>query len=166
MRPVWLIGERANDTEDRPRWRGEELSLGWRFRMGAFREGPSRERLIGLVGSGGQWWDQSVNLLPAVPTRDATWGSRDRELAKRVARLIREEADTRGARLVVCGIRAAWALGIKPSVAGTYLIRDSRNLVIPHPSGANRIWNNRDVVRLVSNAIKQHIKQESACSRP
>lgn len=145
---ILLVGERANSS-DGLNFHGSGI-LG-RLSEGAFTEGPSRKRLLSI----GLSWDLAVNLLPGMPTRVATWTRSDRAQAVSIMRELFSMIESG----TLHGIFSVVTLGMRPSQIANEAIHGSRVTVlnhldyfrfnyidvtcIPHPSGANRFWNER-----------------------
>lgn len=110
-----------------------EMSL----RMGCFRlRDESRTRLESV----GLWWDASMNLLPA-----RACGAWDPELALRVASLLEEMLGVghlQYDKCILVGKRVAQALGYG---ALEFFQEWPDTIVVPHPSGRNRWWNDADI---------------------
>jgi hypothetical protein len=108
-----------------------------RMQCGCFLWGPARDRLTDM----GLRWDAALNLLPARPTREATWDAEDRRWATAVADDLYARAEALRWRVVLCGQRVCQAAGaaFEPLAIGAH--RGARTLVVPHPSGLSRWWN-------------------------
>lgn len=145
---IVLIGERANGVETHGR---EPSSLDVRILCGAFRSGASARFLEGLEIH----WDVAFNLLPAIPTRWATWLRHDRRLARDVARQTLDRYGPQRALVVLAGSRVAWAFNVRYEPGCRTELDGARILVIPHPSPRNRAWNDRGLKRVVASAFKE-----------
>ncbi len=150
-----LVGERANGPEALDR---SSTSAHVRLRHGAFRYGPSRERLLKL----GLRWDAAMNLLPRSPRATATWTAADREQAREAALSLCQLAEDQWClyllgRRVVESFGLTWAPFALQSVTVDGLVR-VKCVACPHPSGLCRWWNepgNRD---LASRWFRTHSK--------
>jgi hypothetical protein len=137
-----LVGERANGpwaVEDHE----EPLA---RIQHGAFRWGVARDRLLRL----GLRWDAAMNLLTRAPRERAAWDAEARERAHRVAGRTHALAMAHGWRLVLAGARVCHCFGVTYEPLAVGPMDGVEYLVIPHPSGMCRWWNegaNRDAAR-------------------
>lgn len=176
MRRILLVGQRANGKcLRRPRNRALENNVRFLRRLGAFKSGPSRQKLIAL----GLTWDEAVNLLPQRPTSLDTWLARDKAVAKRNAKAIMDYAQANDMDIVLLGNRVAEAFGLKyepgrvmsilayktseSRITANDVIRGRKKakkhlgdiLILPHPSGRNRYWNDENnVSRTVSTITR------------
>lgn len=128
---VILVGERYNLGG--VAWRESDWQSSLRFlvRIGAFRVGASRARLV----AAGVRWDFAMNLLQ--PDAVGSWDARRaREVAGAVRADLLREADL----VVLLGTRVREAFGFREPGAGPRRL-DDRFLGLPHPSGRCRYWN-------------------------
>lgn len=139
---VVVVGERANRDGPYPL----PFPLEWARvspSEGAFSDERSRSRLSSL----GVRWEEadSLNLMP--PSRDRSWC---RRYASEVADLLLPSL--RGRLVLACGRRPVAAFGVKESRWGdATTVGGVRVVLLPHPSGLNRFWNDpADVDRLAS----------------
>lgn len=109
-----------------------------RFRR-AFSWGSSRARLLSL----GLRWDLSMNLLCSSP-KSGDWSV---PVARRVAAGLAPVLVATGASLVLLGVR------VRDAFAGQ--LPEDRVTNLPHPSGANRTWNDRRSVEDATSAVSR-----------
>jgi hypothetical protein len=129
----------------------EWLSLA--SRRGAF-QGPRGEMARAKLSQLGLEWDWSLNLLPP---RSAWDPVRARETAVLLARsLSAAPASERPRRVILVGRRVADAFGAPAALPWGGLVpavmtADSapRHVVVPHPSGLSRVWNDEWEVALI-----------------
>lgn len=150
---ILLVGERANGTEALDVL---STSAERRIRHGAFRWGPSRDRLVGL----GLRWDWAANLLPRMPTKLATWKAADRaQAAETATNLVVWAAGQTRPVVVLAGRRVADSFGLSydPLVEQSIDVDDVRvpTTVIPHPSGMCRWWNESNNVAAAREAFRR-----------
>lgn len=100
------------------------------LRLGAFRASPNTWARLHSIGVAS--CDASVNLCPP--------GEWDVAYADQVAALIR---DMSWRRIICCGRAVAGAFGV-PSGWPYGELYDERIIVVPHPSGRCRWWNDGD----------------------
>lgn len=145
MNKIVIVGERANVREMVPSKEENAVNPDFLIRCGAFRSGRCYDFLRDL----GLRWDDGMNLLH--PSRYAPWCA---DTAAKVANFVRAHLDREYDVVVLCGtkVRAAFGLGHVE-----WLERYAKYLVIPHPSGRCRTWNDpefraraRDVFREVT----------------
>lgn len=153
---ILVIGERVNNRDLTPskvqRWRQSWIRWGWKAALAteAMVRGQSRTRLDQIV-LGEKW---VVNLLPP----DNKPGSWDQKMARQMA--AEAEAWLRGKR---CPIRGVVLLGRRvgnmfmPGAAfgTTGRIGDIPVLLVPHPSGRNRFWNEAENVKKAKRWAKR-----------
>lgn len=160
MKRVCVVGMReAGLPVSQDEWR-RRRDLDWLLSVGAFRSGPSRRFLMFELGLR---WEASMNLLPP----GSCW---DAEVARSVARAARLGLEARFDAIVLCGsqVHAAFGYGRwkAPSViawAGTKspaLPSDASGLLkfilLPHPSGRCRAWNDEETRRLAKRLIQEY----------
>lgn len=145
---VLLIGERANRRARKlRRW-------DWRtaLRCGAFRDAVSRERLA-RIDVRVEACD-SVNLLPP-NLQGVPW---DRSAAKRVAEAWLPRLEVYNLVFLV-GAKVSAAFGLRGRVGGRFgkmtQLGEASAVVIPHPSGLNRFWNDPGDVRRLRRAVSR-----------
>jgi hypothetical protein len=144
-----LVAERANGVERDDTGTSAPL----RLRKGALEWGPARERLVSL----GLRWDAAMNLLPGQPTRTASWTAADRARARQVAFDTAILAKEHEWRLVLVGARVCGAFGVRYEPLAWD--EDRRTLVVPHPSGLCRWWNDMDNLRAAEVAFRRFVTQ-------
>lgn len=137
---VLLVGEAINVGRRRvpqvvhDHWlRSDDLTR----RFGAFRLGTGRARLIRC----GVRWTDSADLLPPGPC-----GWWDADLARRAASTWLPLWMERFALVVLVGKRVAAAAGLPAST--------DRVLLVAHPSGRNRQWNDPDHMGRVGEEVR------------
>jgi hypothetical protein len=126
---VLLVGERSTrDVEWRSGAPGTEMNLSFLMRLGAFTYGPGRERMLDV----GIRWDRAINLMTPAPS-----GAWDARRARAVALAIRPVVLAKFELVVLLGARVAEAFGV-PRLPN---VRTEQFLMVSHPSGRNRQWN-------------------------
>lgn len=142
MATLLVIGERMNlprrlryDALPVSRW--VDVSL----RLGAFNKDVRLRDLLGRE------WDASMNLLP--PARQGDYW--DAGKARLVAHLA-PVADFD--RVVLCGRRVASAFGFS---RWSMLHSVERFMLVPHPSGMNRLWNDEFYVQAAKDMVKEFL---------
>lgn len=146
---ILLVGERANLGRSwSPRLRPDD-DVPLRLRLGAFTTSQSRANLL----RAGLGWDAACNLL--WPSLSSAW---DSQLARRVASNLLD--DDRFTAYLLAGRRVAIAFGLSglaiPSAARA---ADRPVLVLPHPSGLNRLWNDPQVVSRVRRLYAEMLQE-------
>lgn len=126
-----VVGERGSGPAGWPPGDPHPADL---LRLGAFRAGPSAERLR-RIGLGSPC--AAANLLPGGPP--GRWQAAERAAAARAARRLRADWGPRFSLVVLCGRQVAAAFGLARAPPG--FLSERRFLVIPHPSGRARWWN-------------------------
>lgn len=127
----------------RPRDPRRETDLRFLLRLGAFREGLGRRRLL----SAGLRWDASMNLL--MPDACGSW---DPARAREVAASVEREVTEKFGLILLAGTKVTKAFGLKLALLET----EGPFLVIPHPSGRNHFWNSGSVAAtLVSSTFER-----------
>lgn len=141
-----VLGERANDdeltrpeTDDRARWRAALAS-------GAFRIETSARKLLSVGVDLSR--TRSANLLP--PSRSREW---DAEAAARIAR--EALTDQPWMDWIACGRRVWLALTGDSSAdwGDSFDLSTGRAILVPHPSGLNRWWNDARAVERLRETI-------------
>lgn len=135
MSSVVLVGERCNLRYWRPKMLPDD-DLGLRARIGAFCTPDSRRRLEEC----GLRWGAALNLLWPEGNPPGPWDDR---LARHVARLLLSEPyDV----YLLAGRRVAASFGlVGAAIPSMWRVAGKRLLVVPHPSGRNRLWNDPTV---------------------
>lgn len=123
-----LVGEQFSDGET-PKRLAPKTWARTSLRLGCFHDGVGRAKLETI----GCRWDVSMNLLPpGIP-----W---DKAFAHEVA-LLAEQLGHR--RVILLGRKVAASFGIDWPIRWGILCWE-RFVVVPHPSGLNRVWNTLD----------------------
>lgn len=154
-----VVGERMNQATWRPRDWPVAVSHPryWKLmrRLGAFNDEKSKTKLasLGLTGY------DAVNLLPPDPQR-SPW---DAERAKEVMAAWLDHL--RGYdRCFLTGVKVSAAIGLRGRQVGLLGRRSSvcgvRVVVIPHPSGLNRFWNDVAAVWQLRDKLSTIFKGE------
>lgn len=154
---ILLVGERMNLGRDwRPRLSSDD-SIELRLRLGAFKTPASVRSLVAC----GLRWDRALNLL--WPSTSNSW---DADLARAVAsRLL----DLETGLIIAAGRRVAAAFGLgEVVIPSRWRVRSRWVLVVPHPSGLNRMWNDPATYDRVRELWSAHerMAQAEAASRP
>lgn len=121
------VGERANDEA---RGLSRIWDLTWAAQTPAFV--GQMEKLEDLLGVS---LDRAINLLPPHPC-PAPWDARK---ARKIALAMVRWA--RGHDLVLLGRKVASAFGLGDAEFGEHR---ARVILMPHPSGRNRLWNDEE----------------------
>lgn len=152
MPSVLLVGERCNTRYWRPRLVADD-DLRVRARVGAFRTLASRSRLVAC----GLRWDAAMNLLWPEGQPPGPW---DERLARRVASLmLRESHDV----YLLAGRRVARAFGlVDVTIPSLWRVQGKSLLVVPHPSGLNRLWND-PLVRARVQELWEEVTRVDTC---
>lgn len=148
-RHALLVGERMNAARWRP-WRDESPERGYalRLRLGCFRTGAGRERLLSM----GLQWHAGINLLWPSP-RLGEWDAGE---ARAAADMLLPFVVADFTAVVMLGRRVAAAFrraGLE-ACDMQYDVRKSTGtrvgplwVAFPHPSGRSRWWNEPDAER-------------------
>lgn len=142
---ILLVGERMNLGRTwRPRSSSDD-SVELRLRLGAFRTPASARRLRET----GVTWDRAVNLL--WPSTSRSW---DAHLARRVADLLLERDEFHG--YLLAGRRVAESFGLhRAAIPSRWELAGRPALVLPHPSGLCRLWNDPSVSAEVGRLFRE-----------
>lgn len=141
MSGVILVSERMNQATWRSRcWPDVACGHYWQVmtRLGAFRDGRSREKLRSLELA----WDLVVNFLPSDP-QGVPWDTRGAREAARTWLLRLAEFNL----VLLVGRRIVDAFGVEllrlmEECCGSEVdLGGVAGLVVPHLSGLNRFWN-------------------------
>lgn len=141
---VVVVGERFNQGSWAPRDASLETDPRFLLRLGAFKRGLGRKRLEEL----GLRWDAAMNLLMPSPVI----GEWDAEKADRVAGACWPYLEQTYRVIVMCGRRVARAFkrdGDIPSLEA-----QGRVLLLPHPSGRSRAWNDGKTVVMCRRLVR------------
>lgn len=145
-----LIGERQVNGHDVGHWPPMVHHRPYHglTRDGAFRFGPGRTRLLEC----GVRWHRSANLLWCAKIGD--WDARE---AERWATRLRSDLDFRLHRLVyMAGRRVAAAFGLSDMEMYTWRdVGGQRFVLLPHPSGRNRIWSDPQTIEVAREGVRQ-----------
>jgi hypothetical protein len=134
-----------------PRRRTPDEAAEWLIRLGAFRLGVSRCRLLKT----GLRWDAALNLLEA--QRCGEWTVRDASRATTIAARIRPTLLARFDRVVLLGKRVQAAF-VRDHAAspGYWPVGDDANFVhLPHPSPRSRAWNAPDALAACRDVVSE-----------
>lgn len=153
---VLVVGERGNFPADSSlgalsdgRW------LALSLRLGAFRSNPGRAKLRSVGVDLDAPGVDSLNLVPPAPQGVPF----DAAKAARVAGLLVRRLG-RWNVIYLCGTRVAAAFGVRGSMAG--LVGQgthsggTRAVVLPHPSGLSRWWNDPANVRGLRRCLSRN----------
>jgi len=121
-------------------------------RIGAFRKGPAFTRLdrIGVTRESLLW---TANLMPPAP-QGVKW---NKELAERLAEVGRNDFCRNMDLLFLCGKPVAEAFGAnaRHGVGDVVVItKRTKGVIIPHPSGLNRWWQDDAAVLELAETIR------------
>jgi len=125
---ILLVGERISLTESQATMPAPSLWIKRALAEGCFHDGAGRVKLESVSCK----WTHSMNLLPPGHGWDA-------EYAASVAAKL-----TGYDRLLLLGRRVQAAFKIPGQPQWGRLI-DDKFVIVPHPSGLNRVWNTLDV---------------------
>lgn len=121
--------------------------------------GRSGARLRDLLGAGAIERAEKRNLLPRYPGRGAKAGKGDafpRKAASQAAASLLTSLE--GAYVILVGVGVAEAFGFSrpvPLLCARYTLQDCAVLVIPHPSGVCRWWNDPANVRAARRTLRR-----------
>lgn len=146
-----LVGERANQKHWRPTLITNLGNLKLRLALGAFTKGAARKRLKDL----GLRWKYSINLLWPDP-QGTPW--REEEAAL-VVSCIRQELERRFCPILLIGKKVQKAFVIE----GDPLEQKRPYILVPHPSGLNRWWNDFDNLKRARELFNEvtNVKERS-----
>ena len=142
IKSVCVVGERCNGHR-RPHWDSAPVEAWARFMwtVAAFFDGSSRAKLL---SAGIDWHSvKYVNLLPPSPVV-GEWD------ACRAAEIAAAMDFSRFDLVFACGVKVCSAAGftgkLTDSVSEVVPTRLREIVLMPHPSGLNRFWNDRAAV--------------------
>lgn len=148
-----LIGERQINGHDVGHWPSivHHRPYHGLTRDGAFRFGPGRRRMLEC----GARWHRSANLLWC-----STPGDWDAKEAERWATRLRSDPGFRDHKIAyLAGRRVAAAFGFQSMEMYTWRdVGGQRFVLLPHPSGRNRIWNDPQTIESAREGIRQALE--------
>ena len=134
---ILAIGERFNQRAWRPSTPELNHSFDLRVKMGVYNHGSRREFLNRL----GVHWNDGINLLWPSPIP----GDWDATEAKHVVESMRDRVETYD-KVLLFGRRVCNAFGVPFEIGVVY---NDRYVALPHPSGRSRLWQDREIRKLV-----------------
>jgi hypothetical protein len=169
-RRVLIVGERFNQARSPSLDKLAEFdSLRWievAMRLGALANCRRRLERFGIklatsitcrdgvkfpVGA------RALNLLPPAPLSDKKW---PRELARKIGSLVMRHVSPSYDVTLLMGKRVAAAFGVDPAWDFGELIKcEVALLILPHPSGLNRVWNDSQEIERLASLVKGVIER-------
>ena len=134
-----IVGERWNQ-ERHPtieRWLRSLLLGEWtpeRYVKLMTRLGAFEERAVERLARLGVTWDAAMNLMPPGPQQHAIQMSTMRGVGGLVSPVLEAQYDV----VYLAGRRVAESFGLRKV---PYNVAYGKLIVVPHPSGLNRMWN-------------------------